>query len=86
MTQTTAKAKQDPRQGRDTMTSQLEAILLDIATKANMTPVQALALPTAIEVAARKSAVSKLWFARQCQANEALRNYVAQVCCEAIAS
>ena len=74
-----------PSNGKTTMTSQLETILLDLATKANLTPVQALALPTAVEVAARKVAVNKLWFAKQCQTNETLRNYVAQVCRDVVA-
>jgi len=55
-----------------------------LASKAMLTPKQAVALPTAITVAAGKLEMSESAFAQQLLINAPLLSYVAQICREVV--
>lgn len=56
------------------------AALAEIATLTGLDPVAAVALPTAVTVAARKVGMTEAAFIRELRENTGLRNYIAEVC------
>lgn len=58
--------------------------LKSLAQMMGLEPADAIALPTTIEVSARKVGMSKDQMVRECLSNEALRDYLAGICRNAI--
>lgn len=54
--------------------------LADLAALAGLDPVSAVALPTVVTVAARKSGMSESALVAECRVNAPLRDYLAGVC------
>ena len=58
----------------------MTASLASLARQMNLDPVQAIALPTVITVAARKVGMTESQMAWEAAKNESLRNYLASIC------
>lgn len=56
------------------------AALANLAALMGLTPTQAVALPTVIEVAAAKTGLTEITLIMEAAANEPLRDYLAEIC------
>lgn len=54
--------------------------LVRLAARMGLTPLAAVALPTVVEVAARKAGMTNEAMLAECDVNSALREYLAEIC------
>lgn len=74
-----------PHEGLKTMTIEFNKQLVDLAILSGIGPKQAVALPTVIEVAARKSGMTEKAMLAEAKINQGLRDYFKRICTEVTA-